>query len=104
MSERQLGKVVHWNVSKKFGFIAAIDRIATRGDIFVHISEVEGEEPRIGDAVTFSIGADRRPGREARLCAKAVRFVSADAQNENHSEEGGAGASALADGLMRDQQ
>jgi cold shock CspA family protein len=100
MNERQIGKVVHWNVNKRYGFIAPPDRAGTRGDIYVHISQIEGDEPCIGDKVTYSIGADRRPGREARLCAMDVRFVA----NENPSAEGGVRASALADGLMRDQR
>jgi len=50
-----------------------LDRAANRGDVYVHISEIDGEEPCIGDRVTYEIGADRRPGLRQdfarKLCA-----------------------------------
>ena len=73
MNNRDHGQIFWWG-DRRYGFIRPDhgDR-----DVFVHFSECElpaGEELRIGDRVTFEIGADRRPGREARICAVQVRF------------------------------
>ena len=75
---RDFGKIIFWN-DKGYGFIRLDDSNA-RGDLFVHVSAfpIEGEEPRIGDRVSFEVGADRRPGREPRTCAINVRFVNGD--------------------------
>ena len=75
VSNRDYGRIIHWSNDRNYGFIRPDtgDR-----DIFVHRSECEGEEPRIGDRFTFEIGADRRAGREPRICAVRVRFVSGD--------------------------
>lgn len=41
---------------------------------FFHLDgcDKKGEEPTIGDRVTYEVGADRKPGK---VCAKQVRFV-----------------------------
>ena len=60
-----------------------------------HRSELP-EEPRIGDRVSYEMGADRRPGREARISSVSVRPLNGDeGQKEKPLREGGVGASAL---------
>ena len=46
------GTVKFYNGSKGFGFITKEDG----QDIFFHISEVQGNEPKDGDSVQFEIG------------------------------------------------
>ena len=46
------GKVKFFNTSKGFGFITKDDG----KDIFFHISEVQGLEPKDGDNVEFEVG------------------------------------------------
>jgi cold shock CspA family protein len=85
---REHGRVIYW--SGNYGFIRPN---TGERDVFVHRTECEGE-PRIGDRVTFEIGADRRPGRAARICAVSVRFVTGG-ESKTPPELGGVGASAL---------
>jgi cold shock protein len=76
MSNRDYGTIQFWSNDRHYGFLRPDhgDR-----DVFVHGSAFpEGEEPRIGDRVTFEIGADRRPGRDPRVCAINARFVNGD--------------------------
>jgi cold shock CspA family protein len=69
VSNREFGRIIHW--SNNYGFIRPDQG---ERDVFVHRSEFEGE-PRVGDRVTYEMGADRRPGREPnRICAVQVRF------------------------------
>ena len=75
---RDHGKIIWWG-DRRYGFIRpdAADR-----DIFVHHTECElpeGESPRIGDRVTYVVGADRRAGKEPRVCALSVRFTNGEA-------------------------
>jgi CspA family cold shock protein len=87
MDGRDYGRIIHWSNDRGYGFIRPD---AGECDVFVHLSECElpeGEEARIGDRVSYEIGADRRPGREARICAVRVRFVS---DKEKPHREGGA--------------
>ena len=46
------GKVKFYNSAKGFGFITQEDG----NDIFFHISEVQGNEPKDGDSVEFEVG------------------------------------------------
>ena len=69
--DRDHGTLTCWT-DRRSGFIRPDhgDR-----DVFVHHSAFESsEEPRQGDRVSFVLGADRRPGREAKICALRVRF------------------------------
>ena len=51
------GKVKFFNGEKGFGFITKDDG----GDLFFHISEVQGnQEPQEGDSVEFDIGEGRK--------------------------------------------
>jgi cold shock CspA family protein len=70
--DRNHGTVAFWG-DRKFGFIKP-DSVGS--NIFFHVSACEsGEEPRIGDRVTYEVAADRRDGRPARICAKQVRLA-----------------------------
>ncbi len=46
------GKVKFFNSTKGFGFITQDNG----NDIFFHISEVQGMEPKDGDSVEFEVG------------------------------------------------
>jgi cold shock CspA family protein len=77
MDERELGVIVHWT-DRGFGFIRPDhgDR-----DVFLHIDECDmpaGEEPRIGDRVSYEMGTDNRRDKQPRPCAKLVRFADGD--------------------------
>ena len=50
------GTVKFFNTTKGFGFITLEDG----KDIFFHISEVQGPEPRDGDKVEFEVGEGRK--------------------------------------------
>ncbi len=50
------GTVKFFNVSKGFGFITP----DSGEDLFFHISEILGQEPRDGDKVKFDIGSGKR--------------------------------------------
>jgi CspA family cold shock protein len=74
MDDRDYGTIIHWSNDRHHGFLRPD---TGERDIFVHGSAFpEGEEPRIGDRISYEMGADRRPGRDARACAVNARFVS----------------------------
>ena len=60
------GTVKFFNATKGFGFITLEDG----KDIFFHVSEVQGQEPRDGDKVEFEIGEGRKGP-----CAVQVKVV-----------------------------
>ena len=62
----QTGTVKFFNTSKGFGFIKREDG----QDIFFHISEVQGTEPKDGDKVEFEVGEGRKGP-----CAMRVKVV-----------------------------
>jgi cold shock protein len=71
MTNRDEGQVVFWSKQRAYGFI----RPDHGGkDVFFHLDgmDTQGEEPRIGDRVSYEAAADRKPGK---VCAKQVRFV-----------------------------
>ncbi len=47
------GTVKFFNATKGFGFITTEEG----KDLFFHISEINGTEPRDGDSVTFEMGS-----------------------------------------------
>lgn len=50
------GKVKWFNTEKGFGFIEQDEG----GDLFVHISEVKGEELKEGDKVQYEVGQGKK--------------------------------------------
>lgn len=58
------GKVKFFNTDKGFGFIIKDGG----GDIFFHVTEIKGAQPKDGDRVEFDIGNGRRGE-----CAVGVR-------------------------------
>lgn len=60
------GKVKFFNQSKGFGFITPDNG----EDLFFHISEINGSEPREGDQVNYEIGQGRKGP-----CATNVRIA-----------------------------
>jgi len=55
------GKVKFYNGEKGFGFISPDDRGV---DVFFHVSAFrQGEEPREGLTVEYTIGVDKRSGK-----------------------------------------
>lgn len=61
------GTVKFFNSSKGFGFITP-----TSGDeLFFHISEISGQEPRDGDKVEFEVGQGKKGP-----CAVNVKVVN----------------------------
>ena len=63
----QTGTVKFFNGSKGFGFITKEDG----KDLFFHISEVQGGEPRDGDKVEFDVGESKKGP-----CATNVKVVN----------------------------
>lgn len=60
------GKVKFFNTEKGFGFITP-----TSGtDLFFHISEIQGAQPKDGDQVEFEIGQGKKGP-----CAVQVKVV-----------------------------
>ncbi len=68
MGERQSGKVIHWDDHKQFGFIRPDGE--SDNDIFVHIANVVGAPPDVGQRVQFLVELD--PRRQGRRRAKEV--------------------------------
>ena len=60
------GTVKFFNGSKGFGFITPEDG----KELFFHISEVQGMEPRDGDKVEFEIGQGQKGP-----CATSVKVI-----------------------------
>jgi cold shock CspA family protein len=64
------GRVSKFFDEKGYGFITSA---ALGGDIFVHISAVEGRALAVDDAVEFELGTDPRTGRERAVGVKVIR-------------------------------
>ena len=60
------GTVKFFNGSKGFGFITQDEG----DDLFFHISEIQGQEPRDGDKVEYEVGQGNKGP-----CAVSVRVV-----------------------------
>ena len=60
------GTVKFFNGSKGFGFITP----ESGDDLFFHISEIQGEEPRDGDKVEFEVGEGKKGP-----CAVSVKVI-----------------------------
>ena len=60
------GKVKFFNSGKGFGFITP----DSGADLFFHVSEIQGQEPRDGDRVEFEVGQGKKGP-----CACKVRVV-----------------------------
>jgi cold shock CspA family protein len=112
MSNRDYGQIVFWT-DKNYGFIRPD---AGERDIFVHRDEFDvpaDEVVRIGDRVSYIVGADARRGKAPRICAKQVRLLvdeddtAPDAAAPGMFKEQEASGGALAAGLqkyMREQR
>jgi cold shock CspA family protein len=88
MSKRDYGQIIFWADDKNYGFVR---RDAGERDVFVHRDEFDvpaGEDIRIGDRVSYVVGADQRNGKPPRICAKSVRLLA----DEEPTESGGAQA------------
>ena len=71
MSDRDYGQVVCWNdAGGGYGFVRPDNRNFDR-DVFFHVSELNGQEIRIGDRVTYELGTG---GRNQQTCAKRIRI------------------------------
>ena len=63
------GKIKFFNAERGWGFITR----RPGGDLFVHISSVEGgETPQIDDECEFEIGTDERSGRPQARNVKLI--------------------------------
>ena len=60
------GTVKFFNGSKGFGFITP----ESGDDLFFHVSEIQGDEPRDGDKVEFEIGQGQKGP-----CALSVKVI-----------------------------
>lgn len=60
------GTVKFFNSSKGFGFITQ----SSGGDLFFHVSEIQGAEPRDNDKVEFEVGQGKKGP-----CAVNVRVI-----------------------------
>ena len=60
------GTVKFFNAGKGFGFITP----ESGADIFFHVSEIQGSEPKDGDKVEYEVGEGRKGP-----CAVSVRVT-----------------------------
>jgi cold shock CspA family protein len=97
MKSREIGNVVTFN-----GTYAFIRPDLAERDVFAHVSQFPTDKIRRGDRVSYDLVPDPYKGN-GKMHAVAVRFIDGD-DDQKISGEGAVGASALADGLMRDQQ
>ena len=82
MDDKEYGIVVFFNEDGGYGFAR---RDNGERDIFFHISAISrGEEPRIGDRVSFEIGSDKNH----RPCATNMRVVANAVQSSLPSHLG----------------
>ena len=61
------GTVKFFNAGKGFGFITP----DSGADLFVHISEIQGEPPKDGERVEFEVGQGKKGP-----CAVKVRVIA----------------------------
>lgn len=66
-SNMEVGTVKFFNISKGFGFI----KQKSGKDLFFHVSEIIGVEPKDGDNVEFEVGQSRK-----RPCAMRVKVLN----------------------------
>ena len=68
MSERSFGRIKFWKESSGFGFIRCDDG----SDLFCHVSNTGFLVPKVGDRVSFDLGANPRTNKPE---AKAVAIL-----------------------------
>ncbi|WP_439925587.1 cold-shock protein [Nitrobacter sp. JJSN] len=71
-SVKYRGTVVHWNLSKGFGFV---QRDTDQREIFVHISEIDEAYDQLtrGQRVEFEIAeSEQKPGHPECVCVDVV--------------------------------
>ena len=66
-SNMEVGTVKFFNIAKGFGFI----KQESGRDLFFHVSEISGAEPKDGDNVEFQVGQGRKGP-----CAMKVKVLN----------------------------